>query len=319
MKTTKKNLAIFAVCALACSLAPVKAEAASAVKLSEKSATLLIQAKNGKIIYGTTKIKVKKAKKIKVKKVTYKSQNKKVASVSKKGSVKAVGKGTTKISVTVKYKMGKKTSTKKLAYKVEVINLLGNIQGGDDQNTSNNQNGSSDKNTGNDKNDTSDKDISSKDDEIPETAIELDGHYYLLYDEGYNWQEAKNKCEDLGGHLVTITSLDEQKLIEKLLEAGSRNSYWIGGYKKDGDWKWITDEEFSFSNWSFGEPNNITYTSPTGEDSLMVYRNLNPLAPSSLGGWNDLYNDGTCGKEKFFGLSNLGFICEWESGSANNQ
>ena len=124
MKTLKKKLGLFVVCALACSLAPVKAEAASAVKLSGKSATLTIQEQNGKVFRGTVKINIKKASKVKVKKVTYASQNEKVAVVSKKGVVTAKGDGSTQIKVTVKYKKGKKTSTKKLTFKVTVVELL---------------------------------------------------------------------------------------------------------------------------------------------------------------------------------------------------
>ena len=65
--------------------------AKKAVSLKKKSATLKIKTENGKKTYGSTTIKLKKAKGVSVKKVTYKSSSKKVATVSKKGVVKAEG------------------------------------------------------------------------------------------------------------------------------------------------------------------------------------------------------------------------------------
>ena len=140
------------------------------------------------------------------------------------------------------------------------------------------------------------------------------GHVYQLFDEGLKWKDAKAYCKKIGGHLATITSDSEQKEIEQLIEEGSRNSYWIGGYKTFSGWKWVTEEKFEYTKWATGQPDDNTNTSDNGEDSLMVYRNQNPMAGSWLGAWNDLHHNGTCGDESFFGLSNFGFICEWESG-----
>ena len=43
----------------------------------------------------------------------------------------------------------------------------------------------------------------------------------------------------------------------------------------------------------------------------MIYRVANPYSKgSAFGLWNDLYHDGTCGNQSFFGLENFGFICE---------
>ncbi len=90
------------------------------VSLKKTSATLKISKKNKKNVYGSTTIKVKKAKGVSIKKKTYKSLNKKIAKVSSKGKVVAKKKGNTKIKVTVKYKYKKKTYTKKLYFKVKV-------------------------------------------------------------------------------------------------------------------------------------------------------------------------------------------------------
>ncbi len=98
--------------------------AKKAVSLKKKSATLKIKTENGKKTYGSTTIKLKKAKGVSVKKVTYKSSSKKVATVSKKGKVTAKKEGKAKITVKVKYKYKKKAKTKSLTFKVTVKDVI---------------------------------------------------------------------------------------------------------------------------------------------------------------------------------------------------
>ena len=57
---------------------------------------------------------------------------------------------------------------------------------------------------------------------------------YKCFEEGMTSDAAKAYCEKIGGHLVTITSTDEQKIIESLIKSeGSKNCYWIGA-QRDG-------------------------------------------------------------------------------------
>lgn len=72
--------------------------------------------------------------------------------------------------------------------------------------------------------------------------------------------------------------------------------------------------ELNYSNWAIGQPDNWTKR----EEKLMIYCNSNPLNPSILGTWNDLQANGECNGEKFFGLRNFGFICEWEASVEND-
>lgn len=56
------------------------------------------------------------------------------------------------------------------------------------------------------------------DDEIPSKAesqnsTEKNGHRYQVFDESMSWTDAKIYCENLGGHLVTINSEEEQKFL----------------------------------------------------------------------------------------------------------
>lgn len=129
----------------------------------------------------------------------------------------------------------------------------------------------------------------------PVSTITSEGHTYRLYNDCLTWEKAKVKCEELGGHLVTITSAEEQDAVAGLLSGQARIGYWIGG-KKDGGSTWVTGEEFSYSNWDPGEPNETD-----GEDKYGIYTDRMT--------WNDWTNT----------RQGLGFICEWDGGQSKEQ
>lgn len=151
--------------------------------------------------------------------------------------------------------------------------------------------------------------------EVPDDAIEYNEHYYKIFDVGYIWDDAEAYCESIGGYLVTITSQEEQNAVEEILKTGTKNSYWLGAQKRSGNWKWASGEEWGYSKWATGQPDNHCGQ----EETLMIYKNRNPLhyGSNSFGYWNDLLNDGTCNGEEFFGLTNFGFICEWGTYEVN--
>lgn len=124
-------------------------------------------------------------------------------------------------------------------------------------------------------------------------------HYYKVYsDESINWDNARIKCEKVGGHLVTITSDVEQKIVSDLI---GQNEYWIGAFrdKSESSWKWITNEDFTYTNWSEGEPNNAQLK----EDVIILY---------SSGKWNDLNSETTSILFNNGVKLDIYYICEWE-------
>lgn len=135
---------------------------------------------------------------------------------------------------------------------------------------------------------------------------------YKCYENGMTWDDAKAYCEQMGGHLATITSEDEQAVIESLIQSeGSKNNYWIGAQKSVGSnsFEWVTGEKMTYTKYLGGKPDNYR----NQEDAVMIYRNNNPKVWGlCFGYWNDLNRDGTCMGEYFFGLENMGFICEWD-------
>ena len=121
-------------------------------------------------------------------------------------------------------------------------------------------------------------------------------HSYGIFHDTLTWEEAKAACEAKGGHLATITSPEEQKLIESLNTQNSK--LWIGGYKNSaGQWCWVTGEPWEYQNWGDGEPNNSSNV-VADESCVAVW-------PSK---WNDLANSNT--------YEQSGYICEWEASDA---
>jgi tRNA A-37 threonylcarbamoyl transferase component Bud32 len=88
---------------------------------------------------------------------------------------------------------------------------------------------------------------------VPADAKEFNGHFYKLFEEDLTWHQAKKRSEDMGGHLVTITSKEESAFIKTLK---AREIVWIGltDDREEGNWQWITGEPFGFSDWESTEP-----------------------------------------------------------------
>lgn len=139
-------------------------------------------------------------------------------------------------------------------------------------------------------------------DENKSKVTSFDGNRYQLFDKSMSWTEAKEYCENLGGHLATITSSEEQEFInESLLSIGEKSTYFIGLSRTDANsqWNWVTGEAFEYTNWDIGEPNS------NSEHYVHMYRTVH-----TLGTWNNTL-DYVSGTESF-ATANAGFICEWE-------
>ncbi len=93
---------------------------------------------------------------------------------------------------------------------------------------------------------------------IPSDAFKYKGHYYMVYSDVCDtWEDAKNYCKKLGGHLATISSSSENYAVyEYMISTGYNEAYF--GYsdaKSEGNWEWVSGNS-SYTNWQEGEPNN---------------------------------------------------------------
>ena len=58
---------------------------------------------------------------------------------------------------------------------------------------------------------------------LTDDASAYGGHLYRRFDLSMNWNDAKKFCENVGGHLVTVSSTEEQAFLEGMLADGSMN------------------------------------------------------------------------------------------------
>ena len=136
----------------------------------------------------------------------------------------------------------------------------------------------------------------------------LGNHVYTVYaydDDGnmLTWEEARAECESMGGTLATITSAEENAFVTELLNASGleqTNSYgyqaaWLGAEGTGSGYRWITDEEFEYTNWN-EETNQPRYT-----------RNTYAMTLWSDGSWGTEQKEGS-----FFRKYTAAYICEYE-------
>lgn len=81
----------------------------------------------------------------------------------------------------------------------------------------------------------------------------FNGHKYKVFTDSMSWDEAEKFCEDKGGHIVTITSEEEQKYVSGIIS--DDKYYWIDAeIIGNNDIKWTTDELFIYANWEDKAP-----------------------------------------------------------------
>jgi len=84
---------------------------------------------------------------------------------------------------------------------------------------------------------------------------------YVLVDSAYQWQNAEDKCVELGGHLASITSQAENDKVAAVCatatcpecQGSPPHECWIGGAKDESDlssgaWEWTDGTLVSFTN-----------------------------------------------------------------------
>lgn len=98
---------------------------------------------------------------------------------------------------------------------------------------------------------------------------EFNGRKYYISKLKKTWPEAKAICEQNGGHLVTISGAAENDTVWQVAKLAPEYSQWIGltDSAVEGQWRWITGELLTYTNWQQGEPNN------QGDEDYGAFRN----------------------------------------------
>ncbi|GCL40844.1 hypothetical protein NIES80_05340 [Dolichospermum planctonicum] len=107
------------------------------------------------------------------------------------------------------------------------------------------------------------------------TLFNYNGNTYLLTTAG-TWQQSQAQAQSLGGNLVTVNNQAEQDWLATTF--GGSELLWIGFTDEvtEGQFRWVSGETSTYTNWHFGEPNNAH----GGEDYAMMNWNW-------AGIWND--------------------------------
>nr|XP_006811675.1 PREDICTED: macrophage mannose receptor 1-like [Saccoglossus kowalevskii] len=125
-----------------------------------------------------------------------------------------------------------------------------------------------------------------------DVAWDLHGDYcYLFETNKLAFHEAEAACEQMDAKLTSILNLSEQKFISGRID-NRRTPMWFGLHDRNHEmqWEWTSGDEYSFTNWADGEPNNYFQV----EDCAHII-----VDESRNGEWNDI----TCDTD-------LGYICK---------
>lgn len=189
--------------------------------------------------------------------------------------------------------------------------------------------------------------------EIDNVQSFYNGRRYVYYPTGADgtvttWRVAKEFCEQIGGHLATITSEEEWFHIkDTLLEPNNYPQVFLGGYLdnaniknevgiepsinpitkqpyevKDQKWTWVTGEEWTYGAVKFDENNDvITGQYPWSPGDPDIIQNGNSYE-SYLGVQNETFTYDRydiCDWNDYLYNHNMiaGFICEFENFESN--
>ena len=130
-----------------------------------------------------------------------------------------------------------------------------------------------------------------------DSAINGNDHYYDVIYSGYYipWTTARDEASALGGYLVTITSAEEQSWLLSQFGGETIQRKWIGaeqtgGPEPAGGWEWVTDEIWSYTNWSLGQPDNYDYANYAEIYNTSGVWNDQPLTKKNTSGYIIEYN-----------------------------
>jgi hypothetical protein len=96
---------------------------------------------------------------------------------------------------------------------------------------------------------------------------------FLVVDLGdYSWEEAYQKCLEMGGTLPIIKSQEELDALIAVAEKSGASFVWLGAKRdEDGNWVWVNGEPVEFFRWDINEPSGKDLDG-TEENYLMLWR-----------------------------------------------
>ena len=131
--------------------------------------------------------------------------------------------------------------------------------------------------------------------EVSVDVLNMDGHSFACYFGCESWEQARDYCESVGGHLAVITSPRENEALYAFARCCGYDNIYIGysDIESEGHWQWVNGEHSDYTNWNEGEPNGFT----SSENYAVMVDN---------GCWND----GDYSPRIENGI--VAYVCEWD-------
>jgi serine/threonine protein kinase len=138
----------------------------------------------------------------------------------------------------------------------------------------------------------------------PEEILTFNGHRYQFFPDILTWPEARTRAENIGGHLATIGSKEENDWIatQFVSKLPPGKALWLGGTYDEttGQWSWVTGEPFEFTQWGASEPTN------TANEPALQFSHSDKNGPE----WGDIKVNGMGAADR-----RGGYLVEWDSES----
>ena len=138
--------------------------------------------------------------------------------------------------------------------------------------------------------------------DAPEESPAPREHGYELVVADVSWTEAAQRCQEMGGRLVTINDEEEFNTVIALAEEQGVPRLWIGCHRVNGQLVW-EDGTTGYEAWAKGEPTYVDINDQVAEDYVMLWDN-------NGWGYNDNRNDPIADYPQWYS-GTVGFVCEY--------
>ena len=136
----------------------------------------------------------------------------------------------------------------------------------------------------------------------PEESLAPREHGYELVVADVSWSEAAQRCQEMGGRLVSINNEEELDAVIALAEEQGLPRIWIGCHRVNGQLVW-EDGSTGYERWAKGEPTYVDVNDQVAEDYVMLWNN-------NGWGYNDNRNDPIADYPQWYS-GTVGFVCEY--------
>ncbi len=141
----------------------------------------------------------------------------------------------------------------------------------------------------------------------PEATPEVVEPTYQVLIEDVTWEQAKARCEELGGHLATVKNDADLAEMIALVEESGAKFVWLGAFRdSDNTWKYVTGEQMTYGVWDTNEPSAFD-SDGTPENYLLMWHSRT----RDIWCFNDTRNDPISVLPRTYS-GKTAFICQFD-------